>query len=172
MLDYLIPFLTAFAVSLALVPIARAAARKFGLVAQPKADRWHKRPTALLGGVAIVITVLICVPLFDDVRKQAVLLGCGFLIFIVGLIDDIVGLRPSTKMVAQISVASVFVFFQYRLTWTGSPPLDSLLTVLWVVGITNAFNLLDNMDGLCAGIALVAGAAFVVTFYLPQPGTP
>jgi UDP-GlcNAc:undecaprenyl-phosphate GlcNAc-1-phosphate transferase len=172
MLNFLIPFLVAFGVSLALVPLARALARKAGVVAHPKADRWHRQPTALLGGVAIAITVLGCALAFDGVHSQPVLFVCGLLICLVGLADDVLRLRPSTKLVAQIALASIFVFFHYRLDWTESRTLDSLLTILWVVGITNAFNLLDNMDGLCAGIAIIAGAAFVVTFYLPQPGTP
>ena len=172
MLDLVIPFAVAFLLSLALVPVARAIARKVGAVAQPKGDRWHRRPTALFGGVAIAFSVTVCALAFDGVRSQPVLLACGFIVFLVGLGDDIVGLRPSTKLVAQIALASVFLFFKYRLAWTGSLTVDSLLTVFWVVGITNAFNLLDNMDGLCGGIALIAGLAFVLSFYPPQPGTP
>ena len=71
---------------------------------------------------------------------------------------------PSTKLVAQIALASLLLFFGYRLNWIDSLTLDTLLTLFWIVGITNAFNLLDNMDGLCAGIALIAGAALLIGF--------
>ena len=77
--------------------------------------------------------------------------------FVVGLVDDVLALKPATKLIAQIALASVLLFFGYRLNWLESRLLDSLLTLVWVVGLTNAFNLLDNMDGLCAGIALIVG---------------
>jgi UDP-GlcNAc:undecaprenyl-phosphate GlcNAc-1-phosphate transferase len=64
--------------------------------------------------------------------------------------------------VAQIALASVLLFFGYRLNWLESATLDTLLTLFWIVGLTNAFNLLDNMDGLCAGIAMIAGAALLI----------
>src|SRR5215470_15513129 len=80
---------------------------------------------------------------------------------LVGLIDDVISLKPSTKLIAQIAGASVLLFFDYRLNWLHSYTLDLLLTLMWVVGITNAFNLLDNMDGLCGGIAIIAAAGLL-----------
>ena len=78
--------------------------------------------------------------------------------FLIGLIDDLWSLRPVTKLVFEIAVASFLVFFGYRLGWVTSLTLDTILTLFWIVGFTNAFNLLDNMDGLCAGLSVVAGA--------------
>ena len=160
----LFPFLASFGVSLVLVPFARALAHKAGAVAQPKQDRWHQRPTALFGGVAIALSVLGTAVVFDGVRSQPALLACGLAMFLFGLADDLLGVKPATKLIAQISLGSVFLFFHYRLGWSHSLTLDSVLTLLWVVGIVNAFNLLDNMDGLCAGVALIAGVAYMVTF--------
>src|SRR5205809_5536651 len=97
-----------------------------------------------------------------DLSQQPVLLVCAGLIFALGLTDDLVSLKPSTKLVAQIALASVLLGFGQRLNWTDSVTLDSLLTIVWVVGVTNAFNLLDNMDGLCAGIAIIVGSAFLM----------
>ena len=91
---------------------------------------------------------------------------------VVGLADDLVVLKPYTKLVAEIAIASLFVFFGYRLSWSDSLILDTLLTMLWIVGLTNAFNLLDNMDGLCAGISLIAGSALLVTFLATAGVTP
>ena len=70
-------------------------------------------------------------------------------------------LRPSTKLVAEVALASGFVFFGYRLHWVDSLTLDAMLTLFWIVGVTNAFNLLDNMDGLCAGIGLIVAGALL-----------
>jgi UDP-GlcNAc:undecaprenyl-phosphate GlcNAc-1-phosphate transferase len=79
--------------------------------------------------------------------------------FAVGFSDDILSLKPSTKLVAQIALASVLLFFNYRLNWFESMTLDMACTLVWIVGLTNAFNLLDNMDGLCAGVALIAATS-------------
>jgi UDP-GlcNAc:undecaprenyl-phosphate GlcNAc-1-phosphate transferase len=154
------------AISAALVPACRALAFRLDCVARPSADRWHKRPTPLLGGVAIVLTVMLGATTFGVHAAVTPLLVAGALIFVVGVTDDLITLKPSTKLIAEIAVASLLVFFGYRLQWTSSLTLDLLLTMVWIVGVTNAFNLLDNMDGLCAGVALVAG----ITLLAASPG--
>ena len=156
------PFLFALAVSLALVPLCRSIAVRLGCVAQPREDRWHRRPIALFGGVAIGLTLAIGLLTFRAVHEIGALLTCAALVFATGFADDIVSLKPSTKLVIAIALASVLLFFGYRLNWTASLTLDTMLTLVWVVGMTNAFNLLDNMDGLCAGIALIVGGALLV----------
>jgi len=144
-------------VSAALVPLCRALGFRLNCVARPSSDRWHKRATPLLGGVAIFTTVLAGALVFGVGGRVPVLLLAGSLIFIVGITDDLLTLKPATKLIAEIAVASVLVFFGFRLQWTASLTIDLLLTMIWIVGVTNAFNLLDNMDGLCAGVALIAG---------------
>jgi len=159
-----INFLTALAVAAALTPICRVVARRFGFVARPSDDRWHKRTTPLFGGVAIVLAasgVGLALQWHADLWR---LVGCGFAIATFGLLDDMMALKPSTKLIAQITFASLLVFYGYRLQWTESMVADSLLTLFWIVGITNAFNLLDNMDGLCAGTALIGGAFLLLVF--------
>jgi len=150
-------FGAAFAASLALTPICRALSHRLGYVATPREDRWHRRSTALFGGVAIAVSTL-AVSAFihpaDDIWKLVV---AGGLIAGFGFVDDLLSLKPSTKLIAQIVVASVLLFFGYRLHWTASLVGDAMLTLFWIIAITNAFNLLDNMDGLCAGIATIAG---------------
>jgi len=167
----LAPFLTALALSLVLVPVCRLLARRLGFVATPREDRWHRKPVALLGGVGIAAALFATVALYTDLRELEALLACGGVIFALGLIDDIWSLKPATKLVVQIALASVLLFFRFRLNWTDSLTLDMLLTLVWVVGLTNAFNLLDNMDGLCAGIALVVAAALLVNL-LPATDDP
>jgi UDP-GlcNAc:undecaprenyl-phosphate/decaprenyl-phosphate GlcNAc-1-phosphate transferase len=155
----------ALTVSLILTPVCRRIARRAGFVAPPKDDRWHRTPTALFGGIAIASTTIgLGIAVGPDIRLWP-LLGAGAVMALVGVFDDVLTVKPSTKLVMQISLASVLVFLDYRLGWTDSLVLDAMLTLLWVVGITNSFNLLDNMDGLCAGIALIAGTFLLGTLY-------
>jgi UDP-GlcNAc:undecaprenyl-phosphate/decaprenyl-phosphate GlcNAc-1-phosphate transferase len=150
-------FGAAFALSLALTPLCRSVATRLGYTAKPKEDRWHERPTALFGGVAIVFaTAILGITL--PRHEVWLLLACGGAIAAFGFVDDLLSLKPSTKLIAQVLLASALLFFGYRLEWTDSLLGDTMLTLFWIVGVTNAFNLLDNMDGLCAGTAIVAGA--------------
>jgi UDP-GlcNAc:undecaprenyl-phosphate/decaprenyl-phosphate GlcNAc-1-phosphate transferase len=156
------PFLAALCLSLALVPLCRSLAMRMGRVAHPRDDRWHRRPVALLGGVAIGVSLFSGAAMFGLVTQVPVLLACALLMFLVGLLDDLINLKPSTKLIVQIALGSALLFFDFRLNWVHSVTVDSLLTLVWVVGMTNAFNLLDNMDGLCAGVALIVGAALLI----------
>ena len=164
------PFTLALALSLAFVPIARIIATRLGFVAKPREDRWHKRPVAMFGGAAIAASLFVCVVVFGIGRELAVLVGAASTMFLVGFVDDVVSLKPSTKLIAQIAAASILLFFGYRLNWVHSSyTLDTILTLVWVVGMTNAFNLLDNMDGLCGGIAIIVGASLLIGL-LPGAG--
>jgi UDP-GlcNAc:undecaprenyl-phosphate GlcNAc-1-phosphate transferase len=87
-------------------------------------------------------------------------------LFGLGLLDDLRHVRPQNKLIAQIIVASVVAFLGYRLQWAVSLTGDTIITIIWIVGITNAINLLDNMDGLCAGISLLAVAFFSYLFFI------
>ena len=155
-------YCVALAVSAALVPVCRSIALKKGVVARPRNDRWNSRPTPLFGGVAIAVTVLGLALAAGDLRDLALPLIGGLAIVIVGITDDVISLKPATKLIAEIALAAMFVFFGERLHWSDVLAVDMLLTMLWLVVLTNAFNLLDNMDGLCAGIAIIAGAGLLV----------
>jgi len=163
--------LFAFALSLGLVPVARLLATRSGYIAAQRADRWHQRPVALFGGVAIALTVLFGLVVFDEFHQIGVLLACAGMMFVTGLVDDVRPLRASTKLVIQIAIASVFLSFGFRLNWTVSLTIDTMLTLIWVVGMSNAFNLLDNMDGLCSGLALIVGTALLLQLAPGAPGT-
>ncbi len=148
-------FLFGLVLSLGLVPVCRIVAYRTNLVSHPRNDRWHRQTVPLLGGVAISLSLLIVALLTGIALELAALLSAALFISAAGLADDVLDLKPATKLLAQIMVAAWLVYFGYRLNWVESPLIDSLLTMVWVVGLTNAFNLLDNMDGLCAGTALV-----------------
>lgn len=156
------PFTLALLAALVLTPICRIFATKSGYVAKPQEDRWHRRSTAMFGGVAIVIATLVAALISRPSVNLWPLVFSGLLIAMSGFADDVLSLKASTKLIAQITVASVLVFFGYRLQWTDSMVIDAMLTLFWIVGITNAFNLLDNMDGLCAGTTLVAGTFLLI----------
>jgi len=154
-----------FVISLLMTALVRRFARKWGFVAKPKSDRWHKRPTAMLGGVAIfVATVLVYFLLVPRTNESLVLIAASGFLFLVGLLDDIVSIRPYQKLIGQLIGAGFLVLSGLKLPLTGSEIIDIWLTVFWVIGITNAINLLDNMDGLAAGISAIAAFSLALNF--------
>ena len=160
---YLLGFLLAFAFSAALVPAVRAGAIRRGHVTQPREDRWHSSPTPALGGIAIFIAFLLAfaiaavyVPPSGGVMQYLPLVLCAFLVFTVGLVDDLCQLSPQNKLVGQFIAAAILVFFGFKVEWFVSKTLNSFVSIFWIVAVTNAFNLLDNMDGLAAGIATIS----------------
>lgn len=161
----LLPLLVAFGLAVAFVPLCRALAFRAGVVAHPRDDRWHRQTVPLFGGIAIVVATLGGAAVLGIAAPMAVPLAAASLIFLVGLTDDVLALKPATKLVAQIALAAALVYFGFRLNWLESRLLDSILTMVWVVGLTNAFNLLDNMDGLCAGTAVIVAGMMLVGLY-------
>jgi UDP-GlcNAc:undecaprenyl-phosphate/decaprenyl-phosphate GlcNAc-1-phosphate transferase len=159
------PLLIALALSVALVPVARWLALRIDVVARPRADRWHRSVVPMLGGVAIGSATLLTGLVSGLGTSLPVVLFASMAMFVMGLIDDIMQLRPATKLVAQIAAAAALVYFGFRLNWLESRLIDSVLTMVWVVGLTNAFNLLDNMDGLCAGIAFIVAMMLLAGFW-------
>ncbi len=165
------PLLEVLAVSLVvgilLTAVVRAFARKFGVVAEPRSDRWHKRPTALLGGIAIYATFVLVWTFFvpDTERVRPVLAGATMLA-VVGLVDDLIGLKPFVRLVGQVAVAAGAVYVGVQVPWSSYPLVNQIVAILWLVGITNAINLLDNMDGLAAGITVISSFFLAVTFFL------
>ncbi|HKR62496.1 MAG TPA: hypothetical protein VJZ00_02090 [Thermoanaerobaculia bacterium] len=161
------PALLSLILTAILTPIVAWVARQTGMVAAPKKDRWHSRPTALLGGTAIFLAVSTVSMLFGKVPHEFshAILPASALLFVIGLIDDIVTLKPYQKLVVQIIAASIVVYAGLVLPWTSSGLFNSAITVFWLVGITNALNMLDNMDGLAAGVAAIACGFLAINFF-------
>ena len=137
--------------------IVRKLARRYSLVSIPRKDRWSRKPTALMGGIAIYLSFIIgCLVFADRLSRVWSILLAGSVLFAVGVIDDLAQLKPYKKLVAQLIAASIVIFAGIALPWTSSAPVNFFFTVFWLVGITNAINLLDNMDGLAGGISLIA----------------
>jgi UDP-GlcNAc:undecaprenyl-phosphate GlcNAc-1-phosphate transferase len=162
LLIFLLPFFTGLVIALLMVPVARRLAFRTNIVARPRNDRWHRGTVPLLGGVAMASALLFGALLLGVATEIIVPLSAAMAMFVVGLVDDALALKPTTKLIAQIAMAAMVLYFGYRLNWLESRLLDSILTMVWIVGLTNAFNLLDNMDGLCAGIALVVAVMLIV----------
>jgi UDP-GlcNAc:undecaprenyl-phosphate/decaprenyl-phosphate GlcNAc-1-phosphate transferase len=155
-------FATAAALSLALTWLLRLLARRFGLVAHPRDDRWHRRPTALLGGIGIAVGFSATVLTMGVWREIGPVVALALFVTALGLVDDLRRLGPAAKLTFETTAAAGALYLGYRLGWTGSLTADSLLTLVWLVGMANAFNLLDNMDGLAAGVAGIGAAAYLI----------
>jgi UDP-GlcNAc:undecaprenyl-phosphate/decaprenyl-phosphate GlcNAc-1-phosphate transferase len=152
-----IGFLGAFALAGVVTPLVITLARKNGWVAQPRVDRWHTRPTALLGGIAIFGATMLpaCLMLPWDQRLGGLAVAATG-VFLLGLVDDLRRLSPPVKMMGQAVATCVLLATGTRGDFGGPALLSAALTVFWVIGITNAMNLLDNMDGLAAGVTTIA----------------
>jgi UDP-GlcNAc:undecaprenyl-phosphate GlcNAc-1-phosphate transferase len=154
-----------FVFAAVLTPLVRAVARRRGMVAQPKTDRWHKQPTAMLGGVAIWLAVTVAYFAFIPPSIYGpIIIRAGTFLFLVGLVDDLIHTKPYQKLIGQIMGAAFVIYYGLSLPWTRSASVNMVITIFWLIGITNAINLLDNMDGLAAGIALIASCFLAVSF--------
>src|SRR5687767_14183654 len=155
------------ALAIGLTFAVRALAHRVGFVAKPKSDRWHKRPTAMMGGVAIFLTTLLMYAAFvPKTSESLIIVAASSFLFIVGLLDDILNIKPYQKLIGQLIGAIIIVGLGPRLPLTGYELIDIWITVLWLIGITNAINLLDNMDGLAGGIAAIASISLAIGFAL------
>lgn len=152
--ELLLPFITSFVLSLAGTYIIQKVAVKMNWIYIPREDRWNSRVVALMGGIAVFLSFAITYFLFQP--NEFIFIGLGATtLFIAGFWDDRYELKPIVKFIIQFLAASLLVTAGYTLNsgwpfWLALP-----LTYIWIIGITNAFNLLDNMDGLTAGIVVI-----------------
>jgi UDP-GlcNAc:undecaprenyl-phosphate/decaprenyl-phosphate GlcNAc-1-phosphate transferase len=163
-------FVLAALASALLTPVARAIGRLAGLYATPTNDRWHRVPVPVTGGTALFAALVISVVGSGHGSSLWPLFLSTSVMFASGLVDDVHPIGPAAKLVCQVIGAALLLYFAPALDVTGSPVLDLVLALFWMVGITNAFNLLDNIDGLAAGVAAVAGAFACATFVLDGGG--
>jgi UDP-GlcNAc:undecaprenyl-phosphate/decaprenyl-phosphate GlcNAc-1-phosphate transferase len=165
----------AFILSAVLTPLCRDVFRRLGVVDRPDQDRkLHTTPIPLMGGVAIALAYVVgCLPLVFlpqgavPVHFWRVLLSApaGFVIFATGVMDDVFHLKPWQKLIGQFIAAGWAYFAGVRITsvaghsvgWASLP-----ITIIWLVGCTNAFNLIDGVDGLAAGVGLFATATMLI----------
>ena len=180
----------AFYISLMATPLAARVAHRVGLLDVPKLHKTHARPTPLLGGSAIFAAILgpsllalaiarvwaaggipdwlpegIAVHVHGAAERAPMalwILAGAFVLHVVGIVDDKAVLGPWAKLVAQAVVCTfVVVYLDIRILTVAGPAISAVLTIIWIVAITNAFNFLDNMDGLAAGVAAICAAALL-----------
>jgi UDP-GlcNAc:undecaprenyl-phosphate GlcNAc-1-phosphate transferase len=189
-LTYLVFFGIAFGGALALTPVVRALGIRFGILDLPGKRKVHQDETPRLGGIAIVAATLLpflVFFLFKDFLYREIenswepllglTMGC-LIVFSIGIWDDIRRLSPWPKLIVEIGAALVTYHFGLRIGLLSNPFglqwdvswLSGPLTVIWLVGITNAVNLADGIDGLAAGIATFA-AAILFTMTVPSAYT-
>ncbi len=163
--NWLVIFTLALAVAVVGTPLMRQVAIHLGVLDRPAARKVHTAPVPLLGGVAIYAGVLVALAFYADRREivqvAGILVGATW-VAATGVWDDHSGLRASAKLLAQVVAAGVLLAAGIQVKLPIPVWMNVALTITWVVGITNAFNLLDNMDGLSSGVAAVASAYFLL----------
>ena len=189
-MTYEVVFLGAMLMAILTTPIATRVARAMRALDQPDARKIHASAIPRLGGIAIVFSVLVLtLPVlaldnaigaaFRDGQMQFIVIVAGAMfMFVVGLIDDLKGLRARIKLFAQLGAAAAVCASGVRIH---SVSIDGLgtwdfgwlswpITICWIVGVTNALNLIDGLDGLAAGISVIAcGVVAVFALYMGQP---
>jgi len=169
-------FLFSFSLSLVLTPVFGSIARKLNILDMPNERKIHADSTPLLGGAAVMTSF--CASLTANMileTEMIVLLLGGLVVGIVGLVDDWKGMSAKLKLLIQICVVLMLIYsgiildlFPIKTTW--GYIANSVLTVLWIVGITNAMNFFDGMDGLATGLsAIIALFIGIVSFQTNQP---
>ena len=175
---------TALVVSFLMCPLVKSFAYKIGAIDVPKDNRrMHKKPVPRLGGLAIFLGFIVSILLFAGIsgEMQGILLG-AVIIVVLGVVDDMTPLRAYFKFFVQIVAALVAVFHgvvietlsnpnifsqnpYWNLSWLAIP-----ITVLWIVGITNAVNLIDGLDGLACGVSTISALTMLVIALLVSEG--
>jgi UDP-GlcNAc:undecaprenyl-phosphate GlcNAc-1-phosphate transferase len=160
--------LAALPAALLAVWVALRSPLRLRVVAAPSADRWHERPTPLLGGVGIFagisagLWIAVAAGAIPATRELAGIYGGVSLLFLAGLVDDIRALPPLGKLVLQVAAAAIVLATGTNVELVHSDVVASVIAIIWLVGMTNALNLLDNMDGLAATLAAIAFAFFAI----------
>jgi len=180
MIIYLLAFLTAFFITLYLTPKVIAFAKKIGATDQPSERKIHKVPIPRLGGMAIFggLAIAICLTLlygklFHTHIDQKLIHGIFYgslIVFLIGVVDDFHSLPAWFKLVGQVVAALVTIHYKVEISFFGNPwgGIVELgfwtlpITVFWLVGVTNATNLIDGLDGLASGVISIASIALFV----------
>ena len=168
--------LVAFPASAGLIALLLRTPLARRVVAAPRHDRWHERPTPIIGGIGIfggfiiALAVVVATGAVPANRELLAIAGGAAILFFAGLIDDVFSLGPLPKLAAQIGASLLLVFTGLTIQGLiGNHIVAGTVAVLWLVGMTNAFNLLDNMDGLAATLAAIAAGFFAIDAVTSHP---
>ena len=179
---YIAAFATAFGVCLFTTPFAKRMAIKMGAIDYPKKRGLHKEPIPRMGGLAIIlgfmVTMLVLMPFIDEIRTVEFMgfLGGALIIVVLGMVDDIYRVGAKIKLIVQVIAALLVVLTGTRIdvvAWPMATYLEGFsgpFTVVWIMGVTNAVNLMDGVDGLAAGVTSICATCLMVLCILT--GTP
>jgi UDP-GlcNAc:undecaprenyl-phosphate GlcNAc-1-phosphate transferase len=183
----LVPLLISFIISLTLGMPAARLAKKFNIVDIPNSapHKKHSKPTPLAGGFLIVSTLLVTIFFFQDqITPQIfIIFVAASIIFLFGLWDDIKGLSAFPKLLGQLMASILLIYFDVQVRFMtnfaieGYLPaalaelLNIFITLFWLIGITNAFNMIDSMDGMVAGLGSIASAFFMIATIISNQTT-
>jgi UDP-GlcNAc:undecaprenyl-phosphate GlcNAc-1-phosphate transferase len=166
-------FILAFLIALIITPYSKRLAIKIGAIDEPKDRGVHNKPMPLAGGTAIVLGFIITIVLFSpavegfEAKNYIGFIGGGLIITLVGLLDDIYDIKARIKLIFQLVAALLVVFSGITIdvvSWPYAlegvimfaPLVSKIITVLWIIGVTNAVNLIDGLDGLATGVSTIA----------------
>jgi UDP-GlcNAc:undecaprenyl-phosphate GlcNAc-1-phosphate transferase len=172
MIQIAIILLIALTFSIVVTPLVRQLALRVGAISVPRSRDVHITPVPLLGGAAIYVAFVIALFFIENqdyIREGISILLGATLVALVGMTDDRWGLPATVKMIAQVLAAVLLLLGGVKIQLFSEPWFNWALTIAWIVGITNALNFLDNMDGLSAGIATVVSAFFLLLATMNEP---
>jgi len=171
---YIVAFASAFGICLYMTPFAKRMSYKFGAIDYPKKRGLHKEPIPRMGGLAIVLgfvlTMLILAPFKEEIRtlQFAGFIGGALVIVILGMIDDVYNLGAKLKFAVQLLAALIVVSTGTTIdivTWPIPAYLDAIsipFTIIWIIGVTNAVNIIDGVDGLAAGVSSICATTIMI----------
>lgn len=189
MFQYLLPFLLTLALSAILTPVIRKLSLKWGFFDYPSPRKIHQRPVPRIGGLAIFLSFWLVVLFYLILKPESLsfvsekiwsidknLFGVitgAFLIFAIGILDDIKKINPYLKLFFSFLAASLVAFFGIKIWWFSNPFgqqiilgfFSPIFVILWIVLISNVVNLLDGLDGLATGVVFIAA---LVLFFLSK----
>ena len=158
---YVVAFMLPLIATWVVVPSVVRLAIRVGMVDHPKKDRFHTDPTPYLGGLAVAVGLaLIGAVAASAQRELLIIVACGFALGAVGFVDDWRSIDPRAKVALEAAAGAALWVVGVRAGFFGIAGLDLALTVGWIVVVTNAVNLLDNMDGLCSGVIAISAITF------------
>lgn len=160
-LDIIAAFIISLTIAYLLTPTIRVLAKRIGLVAKPSSHTMHRHATPLLGGVAIFIAFFLAIIFTAGIDKNiaSILIG-GTILLAIGIFDDRYGMMPKIKLFGQIIAALTVVKMGVKVEFVENYYLASVFSCIWIIGITNAINLVDGLDGLSAGITAISAFFF------------
>jgi len=176
-LDYIFIFGTSFLIVYGLTPLIIKLAYKLNFIDNPEARKLHSQSTPLMGGLSVfigfsliaVLSSIIYSSRMSSFNTYYYLLG-AMVILITGLVDDKIGLSPIIKLSFQVVVCLIFIHTNNIYTLFGNVYITVPIIVLWMTGLMNAFNFLDNMDGILSGMAgILAMGLYAISFIIKTP---